>query len=151
MATAPGQPPNLVTELAVSKQEVRRPVPKKGGSELHMIWTDSPCRITCWNHGHKTQIAMRNPRIETIVAQHPWFENDCLYADIVLPANTFMEVDDILTNNRQGTQQPNIMIADKAIEPIGESKSDAEIVLEVSKKFEDFVMFILARKPSLPG
>jgi anaerobic selenocysteine-containing dehydrogenase len=53
---------------------------------------------------------------------------------IVLPANTFMEVDDILTNIRQGTQQPNIMIADKAIEPIGESKSDAEIVLEVSKK-----------------
>jgi trimethylamine-N-oxide reductase (cytochrome c) len=110
---------------------------EQGGSELHMIWTDSPCRITCWNHGNKTELAMRNPKIETIVAQHPWFENDCLYADIILPANTFMEVDDILTNIRQGTQQPNIMIADKAIEPIGESKSDSEIVLEVSKKFED--------------
>ncbi|GAB6146082.1 molybdopterin-dependent oxidoreductase [Desulfocicer niacini] len=111
------------------------PLPKEdGGSEIHMIWSDSPCRITCWNDGHKTQLSMRNPKIETIVAQHPWMENDCLYADIILPANTFMEVDDILTNIRQGIMQPNIMIADKAIEPIGESKSDAEIVLEVGKK-----------------
>jgi anaerobic selenocysteine-containing dehydrogenase len=47
-----------------------------------------------------------------------------------------MEVDDIITNIRQGTQQPNIMIADKAIEPIGESKSDFEAVIEVAKRFE---------------
>jgi trimethylamine-N-oxide reductase (cytochrome c) len=111
------------------------PIPKeKGGSQLHMIWTDSPCRITCWNEGNSTELAMRNPKIETIVAQHPWLENDCIYADIILPANTYMEVDDILTNIRQGTQQPNIMIAEKAIEPVGESKSDFEIVLEVGKK-----------------
>ena len=31
--------------------------------------------------------------------------------------------------------QPNIMITEKAIEPIGESKSDAECVREVAKKF----------------
>ena len=99
-----------------------------------MIWTDTPCRITCWNHGNKTEVAMRSPNIECIVAQHPWLENDCLYADIILPSNTFMEVDDILTNIRQGTMQPNIMMADKAIEPIGESKSDFEVVVEVAKK-----------------
>ncbi|MFZ7126420.1 MAG: molybdopterin-dependent oxidoreductase, partial [Desulfobacterales bacterium] len=115
--------------------EYTYPIPKdKGGSEIHMIWTDTPCRITCWNHGNTTELAMRNPKIETIVAQHPWLENDCLYADIILPVNTYMEVDDIITNIRQGTQQPNIMIAEKAIEPIGESKSDFEVVLEVGKK-----------------
>ncbi len=107
---------------------------EKGGSRIHMIWTDTPCRITCWNYGNQTEMAMRSPEIETIVAQHPWLENDCLYADIILPANTFMEVDDILTNIRQGTQQPNIMLAEKAIEPIGESKSDFEVVVEVAKK-----------------
>ena len=108
---------------------------EKGGCEIHMIWTDTPCRITCWNDGNSTELSMRNPKIECIVAQHPWLENDCLYADIILPANTYMEVDDILTNIRQGTCQPNIMIADKAIEPIGESKSDSEVVLEIGKKF----------------
>ena len=108
---------------------------EKGGCEIHMIWTDTPCRVTCWNDGNSTELSMRNPKIECIVAQHPWLENDCIYADIILPANTYMEVDDILTNIRQGTCQPNIMIADKAIEPIGESKSDAEVVLEIGKKF----------------
>jgi trimethylamine-N-oxide reductase (cytochrome c) len=113
------------------------PLPKeKGGTEIHMIWSDSPCRITCWNHGHEIQLSHQSPKIECMVAQHPWLENDCLYADIILPANTYMEVDDILTNIRQGTQQPNIMLAEKAIEPIGESKSDFEAVLEVAKKFD---------------
>jgi trimethylamine-N-oxide reductase (cytochrome c) len=110
------------------------------GSKIHMIWTDSPCRITCWNYGHETELAMLSPQVECIVAQHPWFENDCVYADIVLPANTYMEVDDIVTNIRQGTMQPNIMITEKAIEPIGESKSDAQCVLEVAKQFEGMEM-----------
>ncbi|MFK5951996.1 MAG: molybdopterin-dependent oxidoreductase [Desulfobacterium sp.] len=109
---------------------------EKGGCDIHMIWTDTPCRITCWNYGHETELAMQSSQIEFIVAQHPWLENDCLYADVILPANTFMEVDDILTNIRQGTQQPNIMIADKAIEPIGESMSDFEIVVEIGKQFD---------------
>ncbi len=111
------------------------PIPKEEeGSEIHMMWTDTPCRITCWNGGNETEVALRNPKVETIVAQHPWLENDCLYADIILPSNTSFEVDDIVTNVRQGTPQPNIMIQDKAIEPIGESKSDFEVVVEVAKK-----------------
>ena len=36
---------------------------------------------------------MRSPKIECIVAQHPWLENDCLLADIILPANTTFEVE----------------------------------------------------------
>ena len=111
------------------------PIPKEeGGSDIHMMWTDCPCRITCWNGGNETEVSLRNPKIETIVSQHPWLENDCLYSDIILPANTAFEVDDIVTNVRQGTPQPNIMIQDKAIEPIGESKSDFEVVVEVAKK-----------------
>jgi len=111
------------------------PIPKEeGGTEIHMMWTDTPCRITCWNGGNETEVALRNPKIETIVSQHPWLENDCLYSDIILPANTSFEVDDIVTNVRQGTPQPNIMIQDKAVDPLGESKSDFEIVVEVAKK-----------------
>ena len=115
--------------------EYTYPLPEEeDGCEIRMMWTDSPCRITCWNGGNETELALRSPQIETIVAQHPWLENDCLYADIILPANTHMEVEDIVTNIRQGTPQPNMMICEKAIEPIGESKSDFEVVLEVAKK-----------------
>ena len=111
------------------------PLPaEKGGTEIHMMWTDTPCRITCWNCGNETIMAERSPKIEFIVAQHPWLENDCLYADVILPTNTNMEVDDIVTNTRQGTQHHSVILLHKAIEPVGESKSDYEAVLEVANK-----------------
>jgi trimethylamine-N-oxide reductase (cytochrome c) len=107
---------------------------EEGGSEIHMIWTDSPCRTTCWNDGMKTVDAMRSPKIECIVAQHPWLENDCLMADIILPGNTTFEVEDLVPNTRPGAELLSAALQRQAIPPIGESKSDYEIVLDVSKK-----------------
>ena len=107
---------------------------EEGGTEIHMIWTDTPCRITCWNHGNWTVEAFQSPKIECVVAQHPWLENDCLLADIILPSNTTLEVEDIVTNVRQGPHFHSIVIQEQAIQPVGESKSDYEVVLEVAKK-----------------
>jgi anaerobic selenocysteine-containing dehydrogenase len=116
------------------------PIPKEErGSEIHMIWTDTPCLTTCWNCGNETIEAYRNPKIEFMLAQHPWLENDTLFADIILPANTTFEVEDIVTNVRE---IQCVTLQEKAIEPIGESKSDFEIVAEVAKKlglYEDFL------------
>ncbi|MGD9142474.1 MAG: molybdopterin-dependent oxidoreductase [Dehalococcoidia bacterium] len=116
--------------------EYTYPIPEEeGGTEIHMIWTDTPCRTTCWNHGNKTLEALRSPKIECIVAQHPWLENDCLAADIILPSNTTFEVEDILPSIRQGGEQfLSMAIQKQAILPIGESKSDYEVVIEVAKK-----------------
>jgi hypothetical protein len=111
------------------------PIPKeKGGSEIHMIWSDTPCRPTCWNAGHKTQLALRSPKIETIVTQHPWMENDCCFSDIILPVNTFMEVEDIINIYAPGVPIHSMIFAEKAIEPVGESKSNFDAVVEVAKK-----------------
>ncbi len=111
------------------------PIPKEeGGTEIHMIWTDTPCRTTCWNDGNRTIEAMRSPKIECIVAQHPWLENDCLLADIILPSNTTFEVDDIVSNTLRGNETPSMTFQKKAIDPIGESKSDYEVVLEIARK-----------------
>jgi molybdopterin guanine dinucleotide-containing S/N-oxide reductase-like protein len=107
---------------------------EEGGYEIHMIWTDTPCRITCWNHGNWTVEAFQSPKIECVVAQHPWLENDCLLADIILPSNTTLEVEDIVTNVRQGPHFHSIAIMEQAVQPVGESKSDYEVVLEVAKK-----------------
>jgi molybdopterin guanine dinucleotide-containing S/N-oxide reductase-like protein len=111
------------------------PLPKEeGGTEIHMIWTDTPCRFTCWNNGNRIVEAFRSSKIECIVAQHPWLENDCIMADIVLPANTTFEVDDLVTNFTGSQEVAHITLQKQAIKPIGESKSDYEIVLEVAKK-----------------
>ena len=100
-----------------------------------MIWTDTPCRTTCWGGGNETIEAMRNPKIECVVAQHPWLENDTLYADIILPSNTTLEIEDIVANTRWH-QYLSVAIQKEAIKPIGESKSDREVVLEIAKKLE---------------
>jgi len=77
--------------------------------------------------------AMRSPKIETIVAQHPWLENDCLLADLILPANTTFEVLDLVPNTRPG-ELLTCGLQRPAIPPLGESKSDLECVVEVAKK-----------------
>jgi len=112
------------------------PLPKEeGGTEIHMIWCDNPCRTTCWNNGNRTIEALQSPKIECVVAQHQWLENDCLIADIVLPVNTTLEEKDLLPNIREGGgHYLCIGLQQQAMEPIGESKSDYEAVLEVAKK-----------------
>ena len=111
------------------------PAPQEeGGTEVHMIWTDNPCLTTCWNEGHKLAEVYRSPKIEFIVTQHPWLENDTMFADIILPISTLYEMDDIMTNSSQGVQFQNVLLQRQAIKPIGESKSDYEAVLEVARK-----------------
>jgi anaerobic selenocysteine-containing dehydrogenase len=77
---------------------------------------------------------MKHDSIECVVAQHPWLENDCLYADIILPANTTLEVEDIVTTVRQGPHFASVSIQEQSIKPIGESKSDYEIVAAIAEK-----------------
>jgi trimethylamine-N-oxide reductase (cytochrome c) len=106
---------------------------EKGGSEIHMIWMDNPCRTTCWNNSYLSIEAFRSPQIECIVVQHPWLENDTTFADIILPTNTKLEEEDFALISI-GVPLKGISYEKQAIEPIGESKSDYEAAGEVSKK-----------------
>ncbi|MEM1586798.1 MAG: molybdopterin-dependent oxidoreductase [Candidatus Bathyarchaeia archaeon] len=91
---------------------------------IRMIWNENCCYITCW-HGYKFIEALRSPKIEFHLAITPWLENDALFADIVLPALTDFEVEDIVF----GFRSDILVLAyhDKNIESLGESKSDFEI------------------------
>jgi trimethylamine-N-oxide reductase (cytochrome c) len=107
--------------------------PADGCPEVRMIWTDSPCWITCWNGGNRLIEAVTGPKIEFMMAQHPWMENDCLFADVVLPVSTKFEEDDIATDGISG--QFNTLIDEKrCIEPLGESKSDYDIVCMIAER-----------------
>ena len=111
--------------------------PPEGGSRIHMVWSDSPCWETCWNGGFKMQDALRHESIECVVVQHPWMENDTLFADIILPSNTKFETEDIGTDCDSG--QWNVVFYERqAIQPIGESKSDKEVVAEVARALEQY-------------
>ncbi len=117
----------------IEDQFVKYTYPKPGCSEIHMIWTDTPCWITCWNDSNSYIKALRSPKIEFILAQHPWLENDCLFADIILPVTTKYEEDDI-TWDLQSGQFYTIFRGGKCVEPIGEAKSPYEVVCLIAEK-----------------
>ena len=124
------------------------PLPaEEGGTEFHMMWTDTPCRTTCWNCGNDIVETMRSPKIECIVTQHPWLENDALFSDIILPINTTLEVEDIVPCIRDGDSFQSIVLMKDAISPLGESKSDYEAVLEVAKKLGKYNEVTEGRTP----
>ena len=115
------------------EQFVKYEYPTKGCEPIHMIWTDSPCLMTCWNDSNKIADAYRHPSIEFFMAQHPWLENDCLFSDLILPVNTKFEEDDIGDDTESMTYE-TVFLENKCIEPLGESKSDYEIVCFIAEK-----------------
>ena len=122
----------LCREL-IEDQWVKYTHPAEGCSEIHMVWTDSPSWMTCWNDSNNMADALRHPKIEFILAQHPWLENDCLFADIILPSTTKFETNDIGVD-AYAAEFKTVFIDGKCVEPIGESKSEYEIVSAIAEK-----------------
>jgi len=112
--------------------------PLEGYPEVHMIWNENGCWITCWNNGYRMIEAFRSSKIEFILAQHPWLENDCLFADIILPVTTPLEEEDIIgVFGPYNKQYFALVYSGKCIEPIGESMSDYEICCMIAKRLEE--------------
>jgi len=119
---------------SVDQQFIRYTYPREGGTEIHMVWTDSPSWITCWNDTNSYIRAYQDPQVEFILAQHPWMENDCQLADLVLPSLTVLETEDIGVESLSG-QFSCVFYEDQAVGPRGESKSDYEIVCALAERF----------------
>jgi hypothetical protein len=123
--TSGGSPPE--------NQFVQYKYPAEGCPEIHMIWSDTPCLTTCWNDSNTTIRAYRSPKIEFFLVQHPWMENDCHFADLLLPVNTKLEEEDISADTFSG-QFHTVMFEDQCIAPKGESKTDYEVVCMIAER-----------------
>ncbi len=119
--------------LPVEDQFKKYVYPAPGCSPIHMIWSDTPCLMTCWNDSNRNAEAYRHESIEFFLVQHPWMENDCLFADLLLPVNTKFEESDIGTEFI-GYQYDTLFLEGKCIEPLGESKTDWQIVVEIADR-----------------
>ena len=120
------------------QQWTKHVFPQPGCSTIHAIWTDSPCMVTCWNDGFNFAKAVRSPEIEFIVAQQPWLENDCYFADIILPVQTKFEMEDI-GEDPNGGVFTSIFHEYPACPPVGESLDDFDCVAEVAKKLDEIL------------
>jgi trimethylamine-N-oxide reductase (cytochrome c) len=81
----------------------------------------------------------RSPKLECIVNHNLWLEEEFLYSDIILPISTLSEIDDIGVSVESFT---SFCLQKKAIEPMGESKSDTEMCEEIAKKLDFYDKFI---------
>ncbi|HKF64776.1 MAG TPA: molybdopterin guanine dinucleotide-containing S/N-oxide reductase [Dongiaceae bacterium] len=73
--------------------------------------------------------AWRKP--ETVIVHEPWWTPLARYADIVLPATTTFERNDI----GGATRDPFILAMQKAIEPVAEARDDYRIFADLAARF----------------
>lgn len=99
--------------------------PRENHPGIRMIWNENSSQSGSWTHGSKWIKALRSPKIEFVVSIHPWLENDALFSDLILPAQTVFEHEDLISVTRSDLYA--LFYQEKAIEPVGESKSDYEI------------------------
>lgn len=67
---------------------------------------------------------------DTVIVHEPWWTATARHADIVLPATTTLERNDIGSNGRD----PYLSVMEKAIDPVGEARNDFDILSDLSRK-----------------
>ena len=124
--------------------------PLPGFSRIHMIWRYGGSTFGTIAKSSRFQDSYRHSSIECVVNQSIWFEGDARWADIILPACTTFERWDIsewancsgyIVHNQGQVNHRLIALQQKCIEPLGESKSDYQIYLDVLTRLGLGAMF----------
>lgn len=92
---------------------------------IRMIWNENGSQPGSWGNGYDWLKALQSDNIDFVVGINPWLENDMIYSDLILPAQTSYEHEDLIVGQRCDIY--GMFYQEAAIEPIGESKSDYEI------------------------
>ncbi|MBF0469607.1 MAG: molybdopterin-dependent oxidoreductase, partial [Desulfamplus sp.] len=119
--------------------------PAPGYSPVKMYYKYGGSHFGTMPDSNRYVKAYRSEKLEFVVNQSIWFEGEAKFADIILPACTNFERWDIAETANSGgyshhqfTQWNHRIITfqHKCIEPLGESKSDYQIFLELSKRLD---------------
>lgn len=129
MARAQGK---TLEELQAAIDEKINNMPKF--SQIHMLWSEKPCNMNCWDGGFRYQEAIRTDEVEFFVTNHQWLENDSLFADLILPVTTCVEDDDTVGGS-QIVPLRYSAITPPGCDRVGESYSDFEIACMLGERF----------------
>jgi molybdopterin guanine dinucleotide-containing S/N-oxide reductase-like protein len=117
--------------------------PMKGYSEIKLFYRyggsfmGTMCDTTKWVRMYQS------PKLEFVVNQDVWFNSETRMADVILPACTNFERDDVgefaaaggyTVHASSGCNFRVIVRQQKCIEPVGESKSDYEIFTLIAER-----------------
>jgi len=117
--------------------------PLPGYSPVKFYWRYGTSHIGTQVGGNNYAKMYQSENLEFVVNQSIWFEGEAAFADIVLPACTNFERWDIgefancggyVYHSFAQVNHRVFILQHKCIEPLGESKSDFQIFLDISKK-----------------
>jgi len=129
--------------ISIEAQFKKYKYPEDGYSEIRMFWRYGAAYIGTMTNTNRWVRMYRSPKLEFVVNQNPWFEGEAKFADLILPAATSFErwdigeFSNISGQSLESVQFVNhriIALSMKAIEPLGESKSDYDIFAMVAKR-----------------
>jgi anaerobic dimethyl sulfoxide reductase subunit A len=130
---------------------------KTGGypSDIKMLYVLGCNLLTQFLNANKGRLALDKP--EFIVVHERFLTPTALYADVILPVTTALEGVDI---GQPWSGSPYLTFLNKAIEPLGETKSDLEIFSELAKRLgiegfntksdEEWLRTFVEATPGLP-
>ncbi len=112
------------------------PLSPPDGARLRMLYRFGASYIGTMPESNRWVRMYRSPKLEFVVVQNPWFEGEAKFADLILPAATNLEREDLAEADNGGGVIPHgyntvnhrvIVHMQRCIEPLGESKSDYDI------------------------
>ncbi|MCP4753123.1 MAG: molybdopterin-dependent oxidoreductase [Proteobacteria bacterium] len=129
--------------LTIEGQFERVEYPKDGYAKTAMYYKYGGSHIGTMTETNRYAKQYQAENLEFVVNQSIWFEGETRFADVILPACTNFERWDIAewanaAGYAEGTySQLNhrvVTMQHKCIEPLGESKADYDIFLEITKR-----------------
>ena len=126
--------------MSLEGQFTRFEYPAPGHSPIHMLYRYGASSLGTIPNSARLVEAYRHPSLEFIVGQAIWQENEAQFADVLLPACTALERWDIsewancagfLHHGQNQVNHRMVVLQHKCIEPLGESRSDYQIFLDI--------------------
>ena len=124
--------------------------PAPGYSPVRMYYKYGGSHIGTMCETNRYARMYQSPSLEFVVNQSIWFEGEARFADIILPACTNFERWDIsefancggyIQHSFNQCNHRVAVVQHKCIEPLGESRSDFRIFLELAKRLGFSAMF----------
>jgi len=121
---------------SIEQQFIPYTYPMPGQPEIKLFYRYGGSFMGTMTETNKWVRAYQSPKLETIVNQSVWMDPETKMADVILPACTNFERNDIAEFSNMGGYSNHassgcnyrvIVYEKKCIEPLGESKSDLEI------------------------
>ena len=127
----------------IEQQFTQYTYPMDGYSEIKMLYRYGGPSLGTMTNGNKMIKMFQSPKLDIVVTQDCWWHTETKFCDIILPACTNLERNDIaewgeaggyLKYNSNGANYRIVVLEQKCIEPLGESRSDYWIFSQFAKK-----------------